>query len=146
MGTKEIKPDSVAPPSSSCLLLCDEVMRGTAKNRHVLHGVVSEIFVPSLPTILGPYAAYVRLGNVHGGQKIALSFCRAADDEELFRFEATSPTESDPLDTHTLILPIPPFKIKKPGRYIFRALHAGVPFATNSITVQKFPMPPRRKK
>ena len=146
MAKKKITPDIASPPSSSCLLICDDVLMGAAKGKHFLHGVISEIVVPRLPCVLGPYAAYVRLSNVHGGQKITLSFCRLAEsDDELFKFEATSPERSDPVAAHTIILPIPAFVVKRPGRYIFEASHGGVPFATNAILINSVPKTRKKK-
>lgn len=106
-----------------------------AKGKHLLQGIVDRVNVEKLPATLGPYVAYVKLSNVHGAQHIEMNFCNAASEEVLFTFGATSPPENDPLAAHTLILPIPPFVVKKAGRYIFRASHAGIPFATNAIVV-----------
>ena len=139
---KKILPENAAAPSSSCLLICDDVLQSVAKNKHLLHGVISQVFVPKLPALIGPYVAYVRLSNVHGSQSITLSLAHAATEEELFRFSATSPAESDPLATHTFILAIPPLRVTKAGRYIFEASHAGIPFATNAIEIST----PRRKR
>jgi len=125
----------VEAPTSSCLLICDDVLVSTGKNKHFLEGVIGAVGVASVPAVVGPYVAYIRLSNVYGGQEIVLSICNATDDEEVFRVMATSSEKSDPLETHTIILAIPPFEIRETGRYIFSASHGGVPFAQSMITI-----------
>jgi hypothetical protein len=106
-----------------------------ARGKHFLNGVISKVQVQEVPAFIGPYVAYVRLSNVYSAQRIVLSFCNAATDEELFGFEAQSPDKADPLETHTLILRIPQFAVQEIGRYIFSASHHGVPFAQCPIEI-----------
>ncbi len=75
------------------------------------------------------------MSNVYSNQKTILSFGSAATDEEVFRFEAQAPAKADPLGTHVIILKIPAFEIREGGRYIFSALHDGVPFAQSLINI-----------
>lgn len=124
------------PPTSSCLLICDDVIMSTARGKHALQGVVNGIAVRELPALVGPYVAYVRLSNVYGSQKIQLKFAHGSTDDEVFSFEAEAPEQSDPLGVHTLILKIPQFEITADGRYLFSAVHNGVPFASSPIVVK----------
>jgi hypothetical protein len=122
-------------PTSSCLVICDEVLVSVAHGKHLLQGVINEINVPVVPIALGPFAAYIRLTNVYGGSEIRISLCKADDDEDVFAFPAKAPEVSSPLQSHTLIIRIPPFAIEESGRYIFSASHAGVPFAQSPIQI-----------
>lgn len=123
-------------PTSSCLVICDEVLTGVAQGKHFLQGVISGIVVASFPAIVGPFAAYIRLTNVYGGSEIKISLCKADDDDEVFGFVAKAPEKSDPLQSHTIIVKLPPFGIREGGRYIFSASHAGVPFAQSPIQIE----------
>jgi hypothetical protein len=127
---------SSEPPTSSCLLICDDVLQSTATGKRIFHGIIDLIVVSSMPADIGPFAAYIRLSNVYGSQRILINLINAATDQEVFRFEAQSPVQSDPLATHTLILRIERFAVCEPGRYIFSASHAGVPFAQSPIIIR----------
>ncbi len=123
------------PPTSSCLLICQDVSSGIIDARHVPTGIVDRIRLGDTPAMVGPLAAYIRLSNVYPAQEISLTFARSGTDDELFRLGARSPSNSDPLETHTLVLPIPPFEIGMAGRSVFQALHAQVPFAQCAVEV-----------
>ena len=120
---------------SSCLVICDDVLISTAQNKHLLHGVVDVVSVPQVPIRIGPFAAYIRLSNVYRDQEIQLTICTAVTEEPVFSCSAISPESSDPLQSHTIILQIPPFEIRETGRYIFSASHGGVPFAQSPIQI-----------
>jgi len=122
-------------PTSSCLMICDDVLMSVGRDKHTLHGVINGIVIPELPAVIGPYVAYIRLSNVYGGSEILISFCTADSDEEIFRLDAKAPDKSDPLQTHTLIIRIPAFAVEAAGRYIFSASHGGVPFAQSPIEI-----------
>lgn len=134
---KKATKGAVEAPTSSCLLICDDVLVSQGHNKHILNGVVGQIIVPKTPTALGPFVAYIRLSNVYGGQEIKLCFSSAGEEEEeVFSVVAKSPAQSDPLQTHTIILRIPQFEINEIGRYIFSATHGGVPFAQCPIEIE----------
>ena len=137
MARKKATKATAESPTSSCLLICDEVTLGIGRDRHTLHGVVNVITVDEKPAKVGPFVAYVRLSNVYPSQKIELKFCTAGEDE-VFRMDAEAPKTSDPLGVHTLILVIPQFTVEAGGRYIFSVSHGGVPFATSPIQVVVF--------
>lgn len=126
----------VEPPTSSCLLICDDVLISAGRDKHTLHGVIGTIVVLECPARVGPYVAYVRLSNVYSKQEIELIFRKADDDEMVFSFKAKSPASSNPLHTHTLIVKIPQFEIPSAGRYIFTAEHGGVEFAQSRFEVK----------
>lgn len=123
-------------PTSDCLLLCDDVLVSQGKNKHSLMGVIGAIGVTSFPSILGGYVAYARFSNVYAGQKINLKFTSAATDEVLFEGVAEFPGAHDPLGVYTLVVPIRPFTIKQPGRYIFGAYHDGIPIAASPVEIK----------
>jgi hypothetical protein len=133
---KKATRQSAEAPTSSCLLICEDVFVGAGSAKHILHGIISEIFVPALPVTIVQAVAYVRLTNVYAEQNIALSFANVGTGVELFRFNSQSPKDSNPLGTHTLILKIPPFEITETGRYIFSALHNDIAFAECPVTVK----------
>ncbi len=108
----------------------------------MIQGVIDGLRVRDLPTIVGPFAAYIRLSNVYGGQAIVFDLVDAATDEELFRITATSQGKADPLKTHTLVLAIPPFEVRTAGRYHFRASPPdGVPFVESLIEISRVDPP-----
>ena len=133
---KRVPKKQAEGPTSSCLVICDDVLLSYGKQKHFLQGVIGGILVPSLPAVIGPYVAYIRMSNVYGGQEIELDITRAGDSAEVFQIKATSPPGSDPLQTHTMILQIPPFQIMEVGRYIFSGTHGGVAFAQSVINIQ----------
>lgn len=116
-------------------MICDDVLI-SSKNKHFLQGIVGAIVVRKLPVIIGGLVAYVRLSNVYPAQKVALAFERASTDEEMFRFEADLPQQSDPTGVYTIVLPISPFEVRESGKYIFSAKHNGIPFAQSPILIQ----------
>lgn len=124
------------PPTSSCLVICEDVIRSSVRGSHTLVTVINGLSATHFPDTAGPFVAYIRLANVYPNQNLLLKFTNAATDEELFKFIAMSPQESDPLGNHTLILRIPAFEIPAAGRYVFSAVHNGVPFATSVIEVK----------
>ena len=143
---KRIDPTSAEPPTSSCLLLCEDILLSPSRDKHYLHGVIGKITAPKLPATIGPFSAYVRLSNVYANQQIRIEFSHSSSNDPIFSLQALSPQVSDPLAVHTMILAIPPMKLKKPGRYIFSASHAGVPFATTAIEVLVAQGPNKRRK
>ena len=143
MPKRRRKKGAVAP-TVNCLLLCDDVLVSRGKDKHFLHGVIGGIGVASLPAPLGGYVAYVRFSNVHGEQKVRLTFEHAGDGESLFEIEASFPAQSDPLGVYTLVIPVPPFEIREAGRYMFTASHGGVPLAQSPIEI-RLARPPQQE-
>jgi hypothetical protein len=111
------------------------VLISQGKAKHFLQGIIGTIVVPALPAVIGGFVAYVRLCNVYDGQSISLTFENAGSAEILFRFDAELPARSDPLGVYTMILPIPAFEVHERGRYIFSAMHRGIPFAQSPILI-----------
>lgn len=122
-------------PTSSCLLLCDDVLMSVGKSKSILQGVVDYIAVPSVPAVVGPYVAYVRLSNVYAHAEIVLRFCHVDSDDEVFSLNARAPEGSNPLGTHTLILRLPPFPVSEVGKHTLQALHGGIAFAESPIMI-----------
>jgi hypothetical protein len=138
MAKRKKKPKSgVESPTSSCVLLCDDVFVSTGKGKHTLSGIIGGVGVSSFPATLGGYVAYVRLSNVYsGGQKILLKLSAADTDQTLMEREEKLPHDSDPLGVYTLVIPVPAFRVTVGGRYIFGAYHNGVPIAVSPIIIQ----------
>ena len=63
------------------------------------------------------------------------SLTRAATDESLLEANAEFPAETDPIGVYTLILPLKPFVVREPGRYLFGAYDHGVPIAETPIQI-----------
>jgi hypothetical protein len=143
MAKKKVQPSEAEPPTSSCLLICEDILVSPSRDKHYLQGVISKIVVPKLPVTIGPLAAYVRLSNVYGSQQIEIAFSGGGEDKPIFSFVATSPPSSNPLETQTIMLGLPVIKLKKPGRHVFSASHGGVPFATTNVEVI---LPEKKKK
>lgn len=127
---------SAEAPTCNCLLLCDDVLISQGKNKHSLMGIIGCIGARELPATLGGYVAYVRLSNLYGSQKVVLKFEHAETEEVVFQINAEFPPKSDPLGVYTLVLPIPLFVVRHPGRYLFTAVHDGVPFAFSPIEIK----------
>lgn len=123
-------------PTSSCLLLCEDVTVSLRNNLHTLHGVVSEMFVPRVPTMSGVGVAYIRFSNVYANQQIVLTIEHAETQKRVYIFPTQAPPDSDPLGNIVIILRIPPFEISHSGRYIFSANHNDISFAECVITVR----------
>jgi hypothetical protein len=135
MGKRKKKAAGEAP-TSDCLLLCDDVLVSQGKHKHSLMGVISIVGVPELPAVLGGYVAYCRFSNVYAGRKLKFKLSRASTDETLLQMDAEFPAETDPIGVYTLILALPPFAVREPGRYIFGAYDDGVPIAESPIQIQ----------
>ena len=124
------------PPTHSCLLICNDVVRSVRSGQNSIEGVVDRITVPDVPALVGPFVAYIRLGNVYSRQKIKFNFCHESDDKAFFNLSTMSPEDSNPLETHTLVVRIEEFEIHQGGRYLFSALHDNVAFAVCPIVVE----------
>jgi hypothetical protein len=135
MAKKRVQPSEAEPPTSSCLLICEDILVSPSRDKHYLQGVISKIVVPKFPAMIGPLAAYVRLSNIYGSQQIEISFTSGEYEKPIFSFVAISPPSSNPLETQTIMLGLPVIKLKKTGRYLFSASHGGVPFATTTVEV-----------
>jgi hypothetical protein len=122
-------------PTSSCLLLCEDVIVKYGQQRHFLEGIVSEMYTPSLPLQTGPSVAYIRMSNVYPNQKITLRFAHLETEDVVFELYVQAPPNSDPLKNQNIIAPIRPFMIHHSGRYIFSAMHNEVAFAECMIEV-----------
>jgi hypothetical protein len=105
--------------------------------------VIGQIGVLELPTVLGGYVAYVRFSNVHGDQKVKLTFESAAGGDPLFELEANFPSQSDPLGVYTLVIQVPPFAVQEEGRFMFLASHGGVPLAQSPVEIRLVRPPPQ---
>jgi len=123
-------------PTSSCLLLCEDVTVSVASDKHTLKGVISEMFSPVIPYRTGTAAAYLRLSNLYANQQIIVRFENVETAEVLFQFDVQASDNSDPLGTHVIILKIPSFVIPRAGRYNLCAIHNNLPFAESMITVR----------
>jgi len=122
-------------PTCNCLVLCDDVVISHAKGKHTLYGIIGNIAPPSLPHIIGPFVAYIQISNIYAQQRVTVSFETGDAGEPQWEFAAEFVSRSDPLQVHTLVARIPPFLIEKPGRYILRANHEGIPLAQTPITI-----------
>ncbi len=107
-------------PTCNCIMLCDDVLVSTGKHKHTLAGVIGWIAVQEFPATIGGYVAYIRISNVYGTQSVTVSL-EDPNDSTLLEFRADLVGDRGPLDVHTLVVPIPPFAVKKPGRYVFLA-------------------------
>jgi hypothetical protein len=144
MARKKAKKNGgLEAPTSSCILLCDEVIVTHAQDKHVLQGIIGVIGVPSLPAVLGGYVAYIRLSNVYGSQKVTVQFEDAESGATLFAFDAEFPAQSDPLGVYTLIVRIRPFAVEKAGRYLFSVIYGGLPIASTPVMILQ---PPNQEK
>jgi hypothetical protein len=124
------------------LLICDDVLVSQGKGKHFIQGVIGTIVARSFPAVIGGYVAYVRLSNVYPKAKLRIALVSADSDDEIFAFDVQADEKADPLGVVTLIIPIPPFTIDHPGRYIFCGKHDGVPFATTPISIIAPTQPP----
>lgn len=140
---KSKKNGGVEAPTSSCILLCDDVIVTHAQDKHVLQGIIGVIGVRSLPAVLGGYVAYIRLSNVYSSQKVTVQFEEADTGTALFAFEAGFPAQSDPLGVYTLIVRIRPFAVEKVGRYLFSVIYGGVAIASTPVMIV---LPPTEEK
>ena len=107
----------------NCLLLCEEVLTGHARPRHMLHGVIGSIRLKEALSVIGPLAIYVRVSNVYPGADLRIEFAHGNEEADpLFSLAITFPPEADPLAMHTFIIQMPPFAVPADGRYILRAV------------------------
>ena len=132
-------------PTCNCALLCDDVVESKGKGKHTLMGIIGAIFVPQFPANLGVFVAYVRLSNVYGAQKVTIGLDHAASNAKIFEAEVELPDIQDPLGVYTLVMPIRPFRIEQPGRYLFSVKSAGVPLAQSPILIQGPPQEHQEK-
>lgn len=123
------------PPTCNCILLCDDVLVSQGRGKHTLSGVIGTIILQGLPAQSGSFVAYIRLSNVYGSKDVQVSLLRADSNEPVFQFEAKLPDKTDPLGLYLLMVPIPPFKIERAGRYLFQAECDGEVLATSPISV-----------
>lgn len=135
MATRRRKNKGV-PPTCNCIMLCDDVVIRTGRNKHDLVGLINGIVVRELPAVLGGWMAYVRGANVHGDQIIKLVLETADTEEEVLAIEGRFTKETDPLSVYTVMLKLPPFKVERAGRYLFSAKHNGVPIAQMSLEIR----------
>jgi hypothetical protein len=123
-------------PTCNCLLLCDDVLISGGRGKHYLQGVIGMLGAAEFPATIGGCVAYIRLSNVYADQKVSINLLNTRTEEIIFEFEAGFPDRSDPLGVYTLVVPIPPFVIAEPGRYLFNALHNNAPIAQSPIVVK----------
>lgn len=123
-------------PTCSCLILCEEVLTSVVRGKHVLHGVIGHILVPSVPARIGPFAAYVRFQNVYPNQEVRIALRKDGDAEPVFELRGESTGGSNPLGLYTFIIAIPPFVVSAAGRYYLTASHDGVAFADSLFEIQ----------
>jgi hypothetical protein len=125
-------------PTSDCVLLCDDVLVSTGKDKHNLVGIIGTIAVAGFPAVIGGYVTYARFRNVYQGKKVTLKFSSASTDESLFELEIPFPPQSNPLGVYTIVLPIPQFVAKEAGNYLFGAYDDGIPIAVSPISLVGF--------
>ena len=123
-------------PTCNCLLLCQDVTESKATGKRVLHGIIEVIRATNFPVTVGPFVGFMRLSNVYGQQEVRVSFERAETGESLFEFVATTHPKADPLGVVTSVVPIMPFTIDEPGRYIFSATHDALEIASSPVFFQ----------
>lgn len=126
----------VDPPLCNCALLCEDVVQSIGRGKHILQGVVDRLFLQSLPCPVQGLVCYVRLTNVHHGHEILLTMVDAEEEEPLFEAKAHAKGDHNPLQLSTIIFPLPPFLVSKPGRYYFRVMHDADILAASPIDIQ----------
>jgi hypothetical protein len=135
-GSKKTTPAAAEAPTSSCLLLCDDVLVSYRGGKCTIQGVIDRIRVSALPAEIGPFVAYVRLSNVYRRQRLFFDLMCLSTNEKVLRINAISPKASNPLMTHTLVIPLPRFAVTDAGRYSFTASHGGAPFAQSLVVIE----------
>lgn len=123
-------------PTCNCALLCDDVLVSQGRGKHTLNGIIGAIGVEKLPAVLGWYVTYVRISNVYGEQRVIVNLEEAGTGEPVFEFEAKMPEQADPLGVYTLVVPVPPFRVERAGRYMFNAKSGGEILAQSPIIIQ----------
>jgi hypothetical protein len=121
------------PPTCNCVLLCDDVATST-RGKHTLVGIIGVIGSSSFPAWLGGYVAYVRLSNVYASQTVRICLERAEDREEVLALDVQL-NQPDPLGVCTVMVVLPPFRIDRPGRYLFQVRSEGIPLAESPIRI-----------
>ncbi len=134
-STKRVTKQTAESPTSSCLIFCENVTISLVNNLHTLHGVITEMVMPDLPSFTGAGMVYMRLRNLYANQQFSLKFKRLDTLDTLFEFAAQSGSNADPLGNHIIILRIPPFEMPESGRYAFSAEHGDKIFAECVINV-----------
>lgn len=133
--SKRKKAATAGTPTCNCLVLCDDVVVSHGRDKHNLMGIIGTLAFPALPAITGGFVAYVRLSNVHTQQRVTVGLEEAESEAPLWEFAAELVNRNDPLAVHTLVTKVPPFRIERPGRYLLKAKHNGVPLAQTPIIV-----------
>jgi len=136
MAKKRKKPGGATEAATChCLLLCQDFVEWKATGRHELHNIVGTLLAKEFPAVFGPFIVYIRLSNVYGEQLVNFSLQNADTEEKLIEFTARTHPQANPLGVVTTVVPIPPFEIRTPGRYILEASHSGIPIAVSPIDV-----------
>ena len=135
MAKRRNKQAVIETATCHCLLLCQDFVEWKATGKHELHNVVGTLLAREFPAVFGPFVAYVRLSNVYGEQTVNFSFQNADTEEALIEFNARTHPQANPLGVVTSVVPIPPFEIAAPGRYILVASHSGMPIAVAPVDV-----------
>lgn len=117
---KRTRKTKLEAPQCNCIMLCDDVLMSAGRGKHNLMGVIGVVVIGQLPGILGGYVAYIRLSHVYGTQDIEVSFGKV-DGAPLFAFRARVGNAEGPLGVHTIVVPIPPFRVEESGRYSLAA-------------------------
>jgi hypothetical protein len=135
--TGPVKPDPRLNerPTCNCVLLCDDLITSSIRQKHTLSGVFTMVLVRELPSAIGPYVLYIRVSNVYPGQPVFVSLDPPIG-ETLFRFRVPLPDQPDPLGLYTVPAVIAPFVVSAPGRYMLTVSDGeGIPLAMTPIMI-----------
>lgn len=130
-----IKRDAAEPPTCNCIILCDDIVVNQVRGKHTLAGIITAIAVRELPSMIGPYACYIRLSNVYPSARIHIGLFPDGADEPLWNFAVEMPPKTDPLGLYTMPLTVPPFGVVQAGRYLLTVISGGIPLAATPIQI-----------
>ena len=127
------------PPLYHCLLLCRDVTRSQSTQSDTLHHVITELWLPVIPTEVPNTILYARLSNVHEGAEDLQVVFEHETGLKIFEISVPPPEIPDPMEVFTLSIRLPPLPIRRDGRYTFTVYHDDELLVTAPVFVECLP-------
>ena len=133
---------SIPSPVLQTIVLADHVYVDALTQKKVIAGTFSRLWSPQFPAKLDRNTgAYLVLANCHGQLRLQIRYVDLQDESVLMKSSELVIQTGDPLQTHEVVMEVPPFPMPHEGQYIFEVYCNGNQIGGIRLIVEKIKAP-----
>ncbi len=133
---------STLSPVLQTIVLADHVYIDALTQKKVIAGTFSRLRSPRFPAKLARNTgAYLVLANCHGQIRLQIRYVDLQDESVLMETSELVIQTDDPLQTHEVVMEVPPFLMPHEGQYRFEVYCNGNQIGGIRLVVEKIENP-----